>query len=133
VVKLQSFFYRFERILLILAAAAGLTALLMNLNFNLLEANLYDLRMSKGSQPKPDSQIVLITLDDKTTKDLDELAPLPLDYHARFLEAIEHLEPKAVGYLVDFNQVSQSKPELSRANGPPASCKPQLAWKTAEA
>jgi len=112
VVKLQSFFYRFERTLLILAAAAGLTALLMNLNFNLLEANLYDLRMSKGSQPKADSQIVLITLDDKTTKDLDELAPLPLDYHARFLEAIEHLEPKAVGYLVDFNQVSQSKPEL---------------------
>jgi signal transduction histidine kinase len=110
--KLQSFFYRFERTLLILAASAGLTALLMNLNFNLFEANLYDLRMAKGTQASADSQIVLVTLDDKTTKALDELAPLPLDYHARFLEAIEHLEPKAVAYLVDFNQINQSKPDM---------------------
>jgi signal transduction histidine kinase len=110
--KLQSFFYRFERTLLVLAAAAGLTALLMNLNFNLFEASLYDFRMARGAQPKADSQIVLVTLDDKTTKDLDELAPLPLDYHARFLEAIEHLEPKAVAYLVDFNQINQSKPDM---------------------
>jgi signal transduction histidine kinase len=111
-VKLQSFFFRFERTLLVLAASAGLTALLMNLNFNLFEANLYDLRMAKGAQPQGDSQIVLVTLDDKTTKALDELAPLPLDYHARFLEAIEHLEPKAVAYLVDFNQINQSKPDM---------------------
>ena len=100
--KLKIILRRFERPLLTLAASACLTAILINLDFNLLEANLYDLRMSKGSQPAADQSIVQVTLDDKTTKALDEIAPLPLDYHARFLEALERYEPKAVGYLVDL-------------------------------
>lgn len=110
--KLKIFARRFERFLLTLAASAALTALLMNLDFNLLEANLYDLRMSKGSQPAADQNIVLVSLDDKTAKALDEFAPLPLDYHARLMEALEKYDPKAVGYLVDLNQVNQVNPDL---------------------
>lgn len=114
--KLKIILRRFERPLLTLAASACLTGILINLDFNLLEANLYDLRMSKGSQPAADQSIVQVTLDDKTTKALDEIAPLPLDYHARFLEALERYEPKAVGYLVDLNQVSQANPELFQSD-----------------
>ena len=114
--NLKTIARRFERLLLTLAASAGLTALLMNFNFNLLEANLYDLRMTKGSQFAADSSIVLVTLDDKTTHSLDELAPLPLDYHARFMEALEKYDPKAVGYLVDLNQVSQANPDLFQSD-----------------
>jgi CHASE2 domain-containing sensor protein len=111
--KLKSIFRRFERLLLTLAASVALTVLLMNLDsLNVLEANLYDMRMSKGAQPAADQNIVQVTLDEKTTKALDELAPLPLDYHARFLEALDRYEPKAVGYLVDLNQVSQANPDL---------------------
>jgi signal transduction histidine kinase len=102
---------KFEKPLTILAGAAGLTAILVNLDFNLLEAQLYDLRISHGIQHKPDPAITLVTLDDRTTKALDEFAPLSLDVHARFMESMELLEPKAVGYLVDMNQVNQLNPE----------------------
>src|SRR4051812_43650403 len=97
---------RFEKPLLILVGAAALTAVLTNLDFNLLEANLYDLRVSSGRQAKADPEIIVVTLDDRTTKTLDEFAPLTLDLHARFLEALEAIEPRAVGYLVDLNQVN---------------------------
>ena len=103
---------RFEKPLIIVAGAAALTSLLLNLDFNLLEANLYDLRMSRGSQAPADSNIVLITLDEETTRDLNEFSPLPLDLHTKLLEALEHSELKALGYLVDFNRVDQVNPDL---------------------
>ncbi|MGZ3686722.1 MAG: CHASE2 domain-containing protein, partial [Bdellovibrionota bacterium] len=105
---------RFEKPLTILFGAAGMTAILVNLDFNMLEAGLYDLRMAHGYQRAADPSIVLVTLDDRTTQALDEFAPLPLDVHTKFLEAIERLQPRALGYLVDLNQVSQSNPELFR-------------------
>jgi signal transduction histidine kinase len=98
--------------LMIFLGAAGLTAVLLNLDFNLLEANLYDLRMARGIQAKPDSSIVIINLDDATAGVLDEFPPLPLDMHTQFMEALEKLEPRAVGYLIDLNQVTQVNPEL---------------------
>ena len=102
----------FEKPLILIAAAFALTAILLSFEFNLLEANLYDFRMIRGPQKAPDASIVLVTLDDLTAKALDEFAPLPLDLHTRFLESLEHYSPKAVGYLVDLNQVNQVNPEL---------------------
>lgn len=102
---------RFERGSLTLVASLALTTLLMNVEFNFLEGRLYDLRMNLGSPPPADPNIVLISIDDKTMKTLDESAPLPLDYHAKFFELLEKYEPKALGYLVDFNQISQANPE----------------------
>ena len=97
---------------LVFGGGIAVTALLMSFHFNSLEAALYDFRMSHLIGQQPDPSIVLIALDDSTTKALDEISPLPLDIHARFLEAMERLSPKAVGYLVDFTQVNQLNPDL---------------------
>ena len=105
-------FQKFERPLTVFAGAACLTALLFNLDFNFLEANLYDLRMSRGYQTRANRDIVLITLDDATAKEFDEFAPLSLDLHTHFLETIEEVKPKALGYLIDMNHVNQVNPEL---------------------
>ena len=60
----------------------------MNLQFNLLDAGLYDFRMAHGTPAIPDLNIVLVTIDDQTTKTLEEFSPLPLNQHINFLEAI---------------------------------------------
>lgn len=101
-----------EKPLTILAGAAALTAILMSFEFNLLEAHLYDFRMSHGPQPEASKEIALITIDDKTLKALDEFTPLPLDLHARFMEKIGEFKPKGIGYLVDMSRVHQLNPEL---------------------
>jgi signal transduction histidine kinase len=36
--------------------------------------------------------------------------------HTQFLEALEKIQPRAVGYLVDLNQVTQVNPELLRSS-----------------
>ena len=107
----QGTFNSLERVLLVLSVSAAVTLALCNLNFNFLEANLYDMRMAHGGAKKGDPGIVLITLDDTTSQTLDEFSPLSLDYHARFIEALEGYQPRAVGYLVDFNQVQQANPD----------------------
>jgi signal transduction histidine kinase len=92
--------------------AALLTVVLMQLEFNLLEANLYDFRMSKGPQSRPRSDIVLIAVDDPSAKQLNDFSPLPLDQHARLIEKLETLSPKAIGYLVPMNRVVEANPDL---------------------
>lgn len=101
----------FEKLALILAGSLALTLVLINLEFGLLEASLYDFRMARGFIRPADSRIVLVALDDETTKSLNELAPLSMDFHARFMEALETLEPAGIGYLVDLNRVQQNSPE----------------------
>lgn len=108
----KSFLHQHEKLAMIIAVSAALAGVLLSFEFSLIEANLYDLRVTQGQRSEPSPDIVLVTLDDATTKTLDEFAPLTLDYHAKFLEALERLSPKAVGYLIDMNQVSQAHPEL---------------------
>lgn len=110
--KLKERIKQLEKPMLIFFGAASLTIALTGFEFNYLEATLYDFRMAKGPQRKADSDIVLVTLDDATTRALNEFSPLPVDIHARFLESLESLDPKAVGYLVDMNRVEQMNPEL---------------------
>src|SRR5688572_1261447 len=110
--NVKSVLQKYEKPLLTLAGALGLTAILLNLDFSLLEANLYDFRMARGLQRPADNSIVLITLDDATTTALDEFAPLSLEFHTQFMEAVEKLQPKGVGYLVDLNRVNQANPDL---------------------
>lgn len=109
---------RFEQPLLhgggILLGSGLLTAVLLNLDFNLLEANLYDLRMARGIQAEADPNIVVVAIDDASTQALDEFTPLSMDVHARFMESLERLNPRAVGYLVDLNQVNQLNPEAAK-------------------
>jgi signal transduction histidine kinase len=100
-----------ERQVAILVAAACLTSILANFEFTFLESRLYDFRMTRGSQPEPDSHIILVELDDASTQALDEFAPLSLDLHARFLEKVARLHPRGVGYLVNMNHVNQVNPD----------------------
>jgi|GEM_PF-205259 len=113
--KMKNFFDRFDKALLIFCGAGALTFVLLTLDFNLLEANLYDFRMAHGFQLKADPSIVLVTIDDVSAKMLNESAPLPLDMHAKFLESLAALHPRGVGYLVDMNQVNQLNPDLIRS------------------
>jgi len=102
---------KYDKAIMIALGATLLTGFLMNLEFNMLESSLYDLRMKLGTQPYPSQEIALIALDDKTTAQLDEFSPLPLFQHAKFLETLEQVQPRAVGYLVDMSRVIQSDPE----------------------
>ncbi len=101
---------KFEKPLVVFVAALGLTTVLMNLEFNLLEANLYDLRMARGWNPESSKDIVLITIDDQTLRSLGEIAPLPMELHARFLEELREQKPRGVGYLVDMTRVHELNP-----------------------
>jgi signal transduction histidine kinase len=109
--KTKKWIKKFEKPLTAILGSAVLSVILLHLNFNFLEANLYDLRMSHGSQMNPDENIALVTLDDATTQALNDFSPLPLPVHARFLESLESFHPKAVGYLVDLNHVNQFTPD----------------------
>lgn len=102
-----------ERLIAVSVGSVLLTAALMNLEFNLLEGNLFDLRMTRGLQLAPDPRITLLTLDDATLQSQDDFPPLPLSTHARLLEALELLEPRGVGYLIDLNQVQEVSPEIA--------------------
>jgi signal transduction histidine kinase len=101
-----------NKTLLIALAAFFLTLTLMILKLDLFEAKLYDTRMRVAPTPSVDSDIVIIAIDEKTLKTLDEFTPLPLNYHVELLSRLKHLEPQAIGYLVNFNHVSQLHPEL---------------------
>lgn len=109
--KLKELFHIFEKPVIVLVSAASITALLFNLEFNLFEAKLYDFRVSFGEQQEPNPNIVVITVDDKTTEALNEFAPLPLQHHTRFLEKLRDYNPRGIGYLVNMNFVNQSAPE----------------------
>ena len=105
---------RFERPLIILGGTSVLTFFLLHLDFNLLEATLYDLRFSQGYQNKPSSEIVLISLDDLTARELNEFSPFPIQYHIQFLKNLQNSHPKGIGYLVDMNQVIQLAPQSKK-------------------
>jgi signal transduction histidine kinase len=111
-VNVMSVLKKFEKPIVTLLGSLSLTAVLLNLDFSLLEANLYDFRVSRGIQTQADPRILLVTLDDATASSVDEFSPLPLDLHARFMEALEKHSPRGVGYLVDLNRVNQVNPEL---------------------
>lgn len=108
--KWRPSFRRLERPFVVLVAGVSLAVILMNFEFNLLEANLYDLRMSRSASDivssSDQASIVLVTIDESTLKDLGDVTPLSMEHHARFIQELSLLEPKAVGYLVDLNRVN---------------------------
>ncbi len=88
-----------------LAALITLSASVLPLDF--LEAPLFDLRHKMTGNPPADSRITLITLDEITATELNDVLPLSLEKHADLIEKLENLNPAAIGYLVDFNQVER--------------------------
>lgn len=102
-----------QRLFFAAALAVGITVLLSRFGFTTVEAWLYDLRMSSGSPRTADSRIVIVEIDRETLDAFDDLSPLSLDFHTRFLEVIEeNYSPRAIGYLVNTNGVHQINPDL---------------------
>lgn len=95
----------------IVAMAGAMTLVLLNFEFSYLESRFYDLRMRSGSQPVPNPDIVLIEIDNKTTLELNDFAPLPLRFHAELIQALAAQEPRAIGYLINMNHVNQINPD----------------------
>lgn len=96
---------------IILIGSSVLTAILVHLNFSALEANLYDFRMARGSQPTASPDIVLISIDSTTSVDTGQIAPLPLELHTQVLEKLKLAMPRAVGLTVDYGRLQQIYPE----------------------
>lgn len=81
------------------------------LNLDFVEASLYDLRMARAFpnflQHAPSQEMILVAVDDHSAKALDEVLPLSMESHARFMEEMAATyHPKGVGYVMDLNEVS---------------------------
>ncbi len=86
----------------ILAAVVTASSLILPLDF--IESTLFDLRHRLSFNPTPDARIALITIDDVTSAELNEVTPLSLETHADLAEKLEAAHPKGIGYIVDLNQ-----------------------------
>ncbi len=87
--------------------AVVITGSVMTFPLDFIEAPLYDLRQSLSIKPQIDDRIVIVTVDDQTLNQLNDLNPLPLNYHLKAVERLEEQKVKAVGYLIDFNKVQR--------------------------
>jgi signal transduction histidine kinase len=96
-----------QETLLHLLLAAVVTASVVSLPLDFLEAPLYDLRYRLSHKPVSDDRIALITIDDQTLNQINDINPLPLSYHLKAVEKLEEQQVKAVGYLMDFNKVQR--------------------------
>lgn len=90
--------------------ALVITASVMMFPLDFVEAPLFDLRQQLSVKPEVDSRIVVITIDDQTTNQLNEVSPLPVKQHLRAVQALEAHDVRAVGYYVDFNRVLRIDP-----------------------
>lgn len=90
--------------------ATIIVASILTFPLNFVEAPLYDLRQSLSIKPMADSSIVIITIDDESTNQLNDSYPLSLKYHLKALQTLEAAKPKAVGYQLDFNVVERIDP-----------------------
>lgn len=94
---------------LVTLSLAGLGSLV---SFDAFEAKIIDLRLALIGQRARDESIVIITIDDKTLQALNSFSPLSIEVHTRLLELLEENHPRAIQYLIDFNQVYQLNPSL---------------------
>lgn len=101
-----------QSLLLVLGIALGLTVILSRFEFQTIESWFYDFRINYGASLKADPRIVIVEIDQDTVDAFNESAPLPLDFHTRFLETLYDYHPLALGYLINMNAVSRENPEL---------------------
>lgn len=96
-----------QETLLHVLLASVITVSVMTFPLDFIEAPLYDLRQYLSSKPAADDRIAIVTIDDQTINQMNDLNPLPLSAHLKAVEALEEQGVKAVGYLVDFNKVQR--------------------------
>lgn len=90
--------------------ALVITASVMTFPLDFIEAPLYDLRQWFSIKPPIDDRIVIVTIDDQTVNQLNELSPLPVKYHLQAIQKLEEHGVGAVGYYIDFNKVQRIDP-----------------------
>jgi len=96
-----------QETLLHLLLALVITASVLTFPLDFIEAPLYDLRQFLSIKPAIDDRIAIITIDDQTINQLNDINPLPLSYHLKAVQKLEEQGVKAVGYLIDFNKVER--------------------------
>jgi adenylate cyclase len=86
-------------------ASAGIALLLYATGlFHDTELASVDTRFSIRGDDKPRDDIVLVLIDDTTSRELPVRFPFPRSLHARVIDAISKENPKAIAYDVEFLQ-----------------------------
>jgi signal transduction histidine kinase len=108
--KFQKFLPTLQETLLHGLLALVITASVMTFPLDFIEAPLYDLRQWFSIKPAVDDRIVIVTIDDQTLNQLNDLNPLTVNHHLQAVQKLEEHGVRAVGYFIDFNRVQRIDP-----------------------
>src|SRR5262245_36940119 len=87
------------------AASAGIALLLYATGlFHDTELASVDTRFSIRGDEKPRGDVVLVLIDDTTSRELPVRFPFPRSLHAQVINRISRENPKAIAYDVEFLQ-----------------------------
>jgi adenylate cyclase len=91
-------------------ASAGIALLLYATGlFHGTELASVDTRFSIRGDEQPRDDIVLVLIDDTTSRELPVRFPFPRSLHARVIDTISQENPKAIAYDVEFLQPTKPK------------------------
>ena len=95
-------------------ASAGIALLLYATGlFHDTELASVDTRFSIRGDEKPRDDIVLVLIDDTTSRELPVRFPFPRSLHARVVNTISQEDPKAIAYDVEFLQPTKQKQDTA--------------------
>ncbi|MET0730184.1 MAG: CHASE2 domain-containing protein, partial [Solirubrobacterales bacterium] len=98
-------------------ASAGIALLLYALGlFHDTERSSVDTRFSIRGDETPRDDVVLVLIDDTTSRELPVRFPFPRSLHARVIDEISREGPKAIAYDVEFLQPTEPKEDNALIN-----------------
>jgi adenylate cyclase len=98
-------------------ASAGIALLLYALGlFHDTERSSVDTRFSIRGDETPRDDVVLVLIDDTTSRELPVRFPFPRSLHARVIDEISGEGPKAIAYDVEFLQPTKPKEDNALIN-----------------
>jgi len=100
--------------------AVALTSLLVTVSLlqfelNDIEATLYDLKITSITKSNRKSEMVLIALDDRSLRTLDEQLPYSLSGQVRLLESLTQSRPQAIGWLLETTPTQETHDSFASA------------------
>ena len=95
--KILNLLSSLQETLLHVLLASVITVSVMTFPLDFIEAPLYDLRQYLSAKPEVDDRIVIVTIDDQTINQLNDLNPLPLSYHLKSGRKIRRTRRKGRG------------------------------------
>ena len=98
-------------------ASAGIALLLYAIGlFHDTERSSVDTRFSIRGDETPRDDVVLVLIDDTTSRELPVRFPFPRSLHARVIDEISREGPKAIAYDVEFLQPTKPKEDNALIN-----------------